>query len=129
MSKYLVKILTICAFAILLPLVAVGAALCVTEARGSTLTVYADGNEGTFGGANSAVSIIIDGEKQEDSKITVKKNTEVTVVYEGTGYDFVGWYDKNYAEINRETDEKFAETESYSFILSRFLCVLMKGSP
>lgn len=115
MSKYLIKILSICAFVILLPLVVVGAALCVTEAIGVKVTVAADGLEGGEG-ATSQVSIYIGGEKQEESTIVIKKNTEVTVTYEGTGYDFQGWYNGNYAEI-AEGAKAVSDKESYTFLV------------
>ena len=118
MSKYLVKILAICAFAILLPLVVVGAALCVTEARGVTLEVAFNGEKGTYWDAEQTetkVAIYIDGVKQEKSKITVKKNTDVTVTYEAEGYDFQGWYEGNYSEINRETAKAASTDASYTF--------------
>ena len=116
MSKYLIKILSVCAVVILLPLVIVGSALCVTEAMGCTLTVVADGTESTFAGAGteSTISIFIDGEKQESNKIVVKKNTEVTVTYTGTGYDFQGWYKGNYAELNANSKAESTET-AYTF--------------
>lgn len=115
MSKYLVKILSICAFIILLPLVIVGSALCVTEAIGVRVTVAAAGIENEEGLATSNVSIYLDGEKQEGTTIVVKKNTELTVTYEGEGYDFQGWYNGNYSEINREKAKAVSDKESYSF--------------
>ena len=116
MSKYLVKILSICAFVILLPLIVVGSALCVTEAMGCTLTVVADGVESQFNGAgtSSTVSIYIEGQKQDSNKIVIKKNTDVTVTYEGVGYDFVGWYNGNYAEIKQDAKAESTD-KSYSF--------------
>ena len=114
MSKYLIKILSICAFVVLLPLIVVGSALCVTEAMGITLTVRDSGIEGGYAGASSEVSIYIDGEKQEGTKITIKKNTDVTVTYEGEGYDFQGWYKGNPAEIGDNARAESTKT-SYSF--------------
>lgn len=114
MSKYLIKILSICAFVILLPLIIIGSSLCVTEALGCTLSIFADGIEGRGIGANSEVSIYIDGVKQENNKITVKKHTDVTVTYSGAGYDFQGWYNGNYKEIKKNA--KAVSTDaSYTF--------------
>lgn len=114
MSKYLIKILSICAFVILLPLIIIGSSLCVTEALGCTLSILADGVEGRGVGANSEVSIYIDGVKQENNKITVKKHTDVTVTYSGEGYDFQGWYNGNYKEI-KENAKAVSTDASYTF--------------
>lgn len=116
MSKYLIKILSICAFVILIPLIIVGSALCVTEAMACTLKVLDGGVEGGYG-TSSNVTIFIDNEKQDTNEISVKKNTEVTVTYEGTGYDFVGWYNGNYEEIDREKDQAVNTSVSYTFFV------------
>ena len=116
MSKYLIKILSICAFVILFPLIIVGSALCVTEAMACTLKVLSGGVEGGYG-ASSNVSIFINNEKQDLNEVSVKKNTEVTVTYEGTGYDFVGWYNGNYEEIDRAKDSAVSTSVSYTFFV------------
>lgn len=116
MSKYLIKILSICAFVILIPLIIVGSALCVTEAMACTLKVLDGGVEGGYG-TSSNVTIFIDNVKQDTNEISVKKNTEVTVTYEGTGYDFVGWYNGNYEEIDREKDQAVNTSVSYTFFV------------
>ena len=106
MSKHLVKILSFCALIVLIPLIVVGSALCVTEAAPATLTVYQGGNEGSYDGKSSNITISVDGVPQIDedgaplSTITLKKHTEVTVSYEGTGYEFLGWYQGNPQEID-----------------------------
>ena len=116
MSKNLIKILSICIAVVVFPLVIFGAIVLTTQAVGVKLTVAAAGIEGGHG-TSSKVAIYIDGEEQEKDTITIKKNTEVTITYEGVGYDFQGWYKGNYAEIKTDTDEKFATTESYTFIV------------
>lgn len=116
MSKYLIKILSICAFVILFPLIIVGSALCVTEAMACTLKVLSGGVEGGYG-ASSNVSIFINNEKQDLNEVSVKKNTEVTVTYEGVGYDFVGWYNGNYEEIDRAEDSAVSTSVSYTFFV------------
>lgn len=109
MSKYLIKILSICAFVILLPLVVVGGALCVTEAIGITLTVKAAGIEGGVN-TESHVAIYIDGHKQDNNTIKIKKNTTVKVEYEGVGYDFLGWYQGSYNEVAPKIANNKAKT-------------------
>ena len=96
MSKLLIKILSICALVVLLPLVVVGASLSVTEAVGCSLTVAFAGDEGSADkqGKNpltSNVIIKVDGKVQEENTIKVAKYSEVTVIYSGEGYNFKGW--------------------------------------
>lgn len=116
MSKYLVKILSICAFVILIPLIVLGSALCVTEAMGCTLTVLAGGIESEFGGTSSNVAIFIDGVEQKEDKVTLKKHTEVTITYQGEGYDFQGWFKGNYEEI-KDNAKAVSTKESYTFLV------------
>ena len=119
MSKYLTKLLSICAFVVLLPLIIAGSALCVTEARSCTLTV-ADGGVGE--GKSSKVQIIVeepDRKEETETSLSLKKNTKVTVTYTGEGYDFVGWYAGSYDEINRETDKPLSTQTSYTFYVRK----------
>ena len=131
MSKHLMKILSICAIVILIPLIIIGAALCVTEVIPCTLTIYQAGNEGDYQYTDSSkapfgeISIFIDGVEQVDkdgnllTKITVKKHTEVKVVFDESsskGYDFQGWYNGTPKEINDKS--KVKETNpSYTFFI------------
>ena len=126
MSKRLIKILSICALVILCPLVIVGVSLMATEAVGCTLTIFDGGieqlGEKDFGGKSSNVTIMVDGKAQESNKVTLTKHTEVTVTFEGVGYDFVGWFDGNYNEINRVgegADKAVSEKVSYTFEISK----------
>ena len=123
MSKLLIKILSICALVVLLPLVVVGASLSVTEAVGCSLTVAINGNEGsaTKEGKNpltSNVLIKVDGKVQEGTTIKVAKYSEVTVIYSGVGYNFKGWYEGEYYEdiqTEKQPEYKLAE---YTFELT-----------
>lgn len=101
MSKHLIKILTICALVVLLPLIVVGAALCVTEAVPVELTVFQGGEvyEGDEEDYPSVVTLQIDNESpvvvEFGSSITVKKNSLITLSYPDTNsvvYDFDGWF-------------------------------------
>ena len=64
MSKHLIKILSVFALVVLLPLIVVGSALCVTEAVPCTLTIFEGGREGQYGGTDSEIVILIDGVEQ-----------------------------------------------------------------
>ena len=94
MSKNLIKILSICAAIIILPLVILGAIVLSTQATGVVIKVVEAGNEGGVG-TSSRVSVFVDDEEQEKTTITVKKNSDIKVVYEeneSVGYDWDGWY-------------------------------------
>ena len=114
MSKHLVKIISICALAILLPLVVVGVALCVTEPVACTLTIGESGENGQY--STSAISIRVDGKELEGTTAKIKKHSDITVVYTGEGYDFKGWFNGKADEIDAE-DEAVSQDESFSFIL------------
>lgn len=120
MSKHLIKILSICALIVLIPLIVVGSALCVTEAAPATLTIYEGGNDGQYGGKSSQIVISVGGEAQVDenneplTSITIKKNTEVTVSFTGVGYEFAGWYDGNPQEVDG-TENALSTERSYTF--------------
>lgn len=86
MSKYLVKILAVCAFVVLLPLAIVASALSVTESAACTLEVFIYGNTN----ANASAKVLMDGE--EISSKTVVKNSTVNLTFESEGYYFLGWY-------------------------------------
>lgn len=131
MSKQLIKILAICALVILCPVVIIAVSIMATEAVGVTLTISDGGvetlnsaiNDGQgYEGKDSKVTIMIDGKEQTSNKVTVTKHTEVTVTYEGVGYDFVGWYAGNYNEINRtgsKVDDAVSTLASYTFEVSK----------
>lgn len=114
MSKRLVKILCICAVAVLLPLIAVGVALSVTEPVMCTLKVEESGKTGNF--VSSSVSIRVEGKEVEGKEVEVKKHSEITLVFKGEGYDFDGWFKGSADEI--KTDDNAVEEEtSYTFLI------------
>ncbi len=114
MSKHLVKILCICALAILLPLTIVGVALMVTEPVACTLTIEESGKNGTY--ATSDVLIRVEGEEVEGKSVKVKKHSEITVVFSGEGYDFEGWFTGKADEL-KDGDTAVSNDNSYKFIL------------
>lgn len=135
MSKHLMKILSICAMVILLPLIIVGAALCITEAIPVTLTIYQGGNEGDYTYTDSTlapsakVSIFlrddtnsnwieqIDEEGNPVTQVSVQKNDEIKVVFsDSVGYDFQGWYKGSPTEYNENSTSRETKTE-YTFFI------------
>lgn len=122
MSKHLIKILSICALVVLVPLIVVGSAITVTQAAPATLTIYQGGNDGQYAGKSSTISILIDGVPQVDgqgqpvSTITVKKHSTVAVHYEGTGYEFAGWYDGTAQEVDG-TETPLSTNTTYEFTI------------
>lgn len=135
MSKHLMKILSICAMVILLPLIIVGAALCITEAIPVTLTIYQGGNEGDYTYTDSTlapsakISIFlrddtnsswieqIDEEGYPVTQVSVQKNDEIKVVFsDSVGYDFQGWYKGSPTEYNENSTARETKTE-YTFFI------------
>lgn len=109
MSKYLIKILSICAFVIVLPLAILGTALCVTETKSYTLSLYVKGED-----RDNAPTLLIDGE--EKNQITVQKNTTVTITFASDAYNFTAWYEGT--DVTYETDKFFSDERSVSFKLT-----------
>lgn len=137
MSKHLMKILSICAMVILLPLIIVGAALCITEAIPVTLTIYQGGNEGDISiyendaslAPSAKISIFlrddtnsswieqIDEEGYPVTQVSVQKNDEIKVVFsDSVGYDFQGWYKGSPTEYNENSTARETKTE-YTFFI------------
>ncbi len=110
MTKYLVKILSICAFIVMLPLVILGTALCVTESTDYKVRLFVDGNDS----AKASCEVLINGEVRDNNELTLKKNSNVTISIVTTGYDFEAWYkgtNVNYTENQTKVSDKL----SYSF--------------
>ena len=120
---------------ILLPLIIVGAALCITEAIPVTLTIYQGGNEGDYTYTDSTlapsakVSIFlrddtnsnwieqIDEEGNPVTQVSVQKNDEIKVVFsDSVGYDFQGWYKGSPTEYNENSTSRETKTE-YTFFI------------
>ncbi len=112
MSKNLLKILSICAFVVILPLAILATALCVTESQAYWVRLYVDGT--TEG--QPATSVLINGKEREKNELRVQKGSEVIITFEGEAYDFDGWYqgnDKTYQANNKVVADK----ATYSFKL------------
>lgn len=111
MSKNLVKILSICAFVIILPLAILATALCVTESASYKLKLYVAGVDAT--NTSASCKVLINGEERKDNQMTFGKNKEVTVTFEGVGYDFEAWYNGTDTTITAEN--KASDKISYTF--------------
>lgn len=120
MSKYLVKILSICALIVLMAVTIVGAAIGVAEAVGVTLTVI---DTTSTGSTESNVKIYVNDKEQTENKITVAKYTEVKLVFTGAdkGYPEVAWYQ---GESVDATKAKALSTElEYKFDLDKTMTI------
>ena len=122
MSKHLVKILSICALVVLFPLIVVGSAVCATEAVAVNLTIFLGGEEYAEAGHDVKATVEIDGEASEvefGSTITVKKNSDIKLTYEGdVVYDFFGWYKGTSAQVN-DTSEPLSAGNEYTFTIRK----------
>lgn len=98
MSKYLIKILAVCAFVVLLPLAIVATALGVTESSACTLNLFISGNVN----ANASAKVLIDG--KESVKFTAVKNSQVELTFESEGYYFLGWFEGTKETFKPESD-------------------------
>lgn len=114
MSKKLVKILSICALTVLVPLIVLAVALCVVGNQAVTLSIR-DGGNSVVAHTTSEIAIFIDSQKQDSNTITVKKGTEVTVTWAGTGFQFDGWFEGNESEAQGKTP--VSRENSYTFTL------------
>ena len=110
MSKNLVKILSICAFVIILPLAILATALCVTESASYKLKLYISGLDAENHVA--ACKVLINGEERKNNEMTFAKGADVVVTFEGVGYDFGAWY-KGSEKAITEAD-KVSDQVSYS---------------
>ena len=122
MSKHLVKILSTFALVILLPLIVVGAALCVTEAVPVDLTIFLGGEEYSAEGQNVTATIKVDGEESDvefGETITIKKNSEIILTYSfstNSVYEFYGWYQGTSSQINDDS-EALSTENGYTFTI------------
>lgn len=97
MSKYLVKILSICAFVIIIPLAILATALCVTGSASYKVRLYIVGQDAEASTANCKV--LVNGKESKNNVFSFAKGEEAILTFESEGYDFVGWYngtDKTY---------------------------------
>lgn len=125
MSKKLVKILSICAIAVLIPLIVLGVALSVSYNRTCTLEIF-DGGDGIQTNTTSEVAIYVENQKIDGTKIEAKKGTEITVTWEGTGFDFVGWYNGNEGETQGAKAVNKNPAYTFSLKSNRVLTAIKK---
>ncbi len=120
MSKYLVKILSVCALVVLLAVTIVGATIGITEAVAVTLTVI---DTTATSETESNVKIYVNDKEQTENKITVAKYTEVKLVFNGLekGYKFDGWY--NGESIDRENAQAVSKDTEYKFDVDKTMTI------
>ena len=111
MSKYLVKILSLCAIVVLFCVSIVGAAICGTEAVVCTFSLAEAGIKGQYA-PDSKIEVLVDGKAVTTNEpIKVAKYTEIKVVWDGEGYEFKGWQKGNY-----DANKKYVNTDkAYTF--------------
>lgn len=124
MSKNLVKILSICAFVIILPLAILATALCVTESASYKLKLYIAGIDANNHVANCKV--LINGEERKNNELTVAKNSEVVVTFEGEGYDFGAWYNGSEKVITE--NDKLSDNVTYTVKMTKNTSLTAKCS-
>lgn len=115
MSKKLIKLLTICAIVVLVPLVVLGIALSVSFNKGVSLSIFEGGDSVIDEYTRSKIAIFIGNQEQEQTTIFVQKGTEVTITWEGEGYHFDGWFEGNESEVQGK--KSVSENKSYTFTL------------
>ena len=121
MSKHLIKILSICALIVLVPLIIVGSALCVTEAVPVTLTVFQGGEVYGSDASQYPTSVTVQVENETPvvvefgKPITVKKNSLITLNYSNNiVYDFDGWFNGTDKQVD-ENDKAEELDSKYQF--------------
>ena len=112
MTKYLVKIISICSFIVLIPVIIAGVALCAVGSSMYKLSAYVAGADSQ----NASYTLFMgekDKEKEEISEGLYQKGTEVVVSIKTLGYDFVGWFKGDDKTFNQEESNKldFVENE------------------
>ena len=111
MSKYLIKILSICAFVVLLPLIITATALTVTETRAFSLSVDISGNTNE----RYSASVLIND--KEENKFTSIKNTNVELTFVADAYDFIGWF-KGSKNTFKEDDAPISKENKFTYNLT-----------
>lgn len=123
MSKNLVKIITICLLAIIVPVAIVVTAICLSNAVTYTLTLDKLG----FQEAGSVV-LRVNGQEYQDT-MKISRNQNVTLSVTTQGYTFDGWYEGKNTEID-ETKESLTEAgeTTYTFKMTGDKNFTAKGS-
>lgn len=115
MTKYLVKIISICSFIVLIPIIIVGVALSAVGSSLFKLDTFVVGAD-----SQSASYSITIGEKDKDKKEVTSASfingTEVNLAITTQGYDFIGWYNGDDKTYNPE-GEVLSRDASYTFEL------------
>lgn len=97
MTKNLVKIITICVLAVIIPVAIIVTAICLSNAVTYSLTLAIEGFENA-----GNITFRVNGQVYEDT-LRISRNKEVTVTVSATGYKFNGWYNGDVADVSEET--------------------------
>ncbi len=100
MSKYLVRILAVCAFVVMLPLVIIASALGVTESAACTLELL------LLGDVAGNATLFIDGTEAKTTTVVKNSVVELGITMED-GYHFTGWFN------GTDTTSKAVSTTAY----------------
>lgn len=104
MSKNLVKIITICVLAVIIPVAIIVTAICLSNAVTYTLALAIEGFENV-----GSITLRVGGEaynvteETKDFAVKISRNKEVTLSVATEGYTFNGWYNGEAKDISEET--------------------------
>ncbi len=113
MTKYLVKIISICSFIVLIPIIIAGVALSAVGSSLFKLNTYIYG--ATSDKASYSITIGEEGkDKKPINEASFTNGTSVNVNIESVGYDFLGWFNGDDKTINTQ-EAPLSTDASYTF--------------
>jgi len=113
MTKYLVKIISICSFIVLIPIIIAGVALSAVGSSLFKLNTYIYG--ATSDKASYSITIGEEGkDKKPINEASFTNGTSVNVNIETIGYDFLGWFNGDDKTINTQ-ETPLSTDASYTF--------------
>ena len=121
MSKSLVKIITICAIAVIIPVAVIVTAICLSNAVTYSLSLALEGFENA-----GSITLKVNGQDYEDS-VRISRNSDVTVSVVSKGYTFNGWFAGEPSEISAEAEPVSTET-IYTFKITEDTALTAKNS-
>lgn len=112
MSKKLTKIIAISLIALIIPVAIVVTAVCLSSAVTYSLIIDTMGYENV-----GAIKYQVNGKDYEEG-MRLKKDSQVTVTVDTTGYNFTGWYTGTAKNSNLSTTTVSSKT-SYTFDMTK----------
>lgn len=113
MTKYLVKIISICSFIVLIPIIIAGVALSAVGSSLFKLNTYIYG--ATSDKASYSITIGEEGkDKKPVNEASFTNGVSVNVNIETVGYDFLGWFNGDDKTINIQ-ETPVSTDASYTF--------------